>query len=64
MTTEITIRNEPAYAHDYEFIVARLCDGEFWFYGAYAEGWRADAVAHEVGGVIFHNVRIQGHKEA
>ena len=41
MTTEITIRNTPAWARNYEFIIARLCDGEFWFYDVYAEGWRA-----------------------
>ena len=63
MTTEIIIRNEPEYAHKYEFIVARLCEGEFWFYGAYADGFKAAAVAASEGGVVFHNVRIQGYKE-
>lgn len=30
------IKNIPAYAYDYNFIVARHVDGEFWFWGAYA----------------------------
>ncbi len=29
------IRNIPAYAYDYDFIVARLVDNQFWFWGAY-----------------------------
>ena len=63
MTTEITIRNMSENAHKYEFIVARLCEGEFWFYGAYRDANRANACAKEVDGVVFHNVRIQGYKE-
>jgi precorrin-4 methylase len=63
MTTEINILNMSENAHKYEFIVARLCEGDFWFYGAYKDGFRADAAAREVNGVVFHNVRIQGYKE-
>lgn len=40
------IKNIPAYAHDYDFIVARNIDGDFWFWGAYAtydEAVRASA---------------------
>lgn len=63
MTVTTTIQNCPDYASKYEFIVARLCEGEFWFYGAYADGFKAAAVAESEGGVVFHNVRIQGYKE-
>lgn len=64
MTTEIIIRNEPEYAHKYEFVVANLCEGEFWFYGAYRDGWKADQVASTLEcGHVFHNVKIQGYKE-
>lgn len=56
------IKNIPAYANDYEFIVAREVDGALWFYGAYADGFKADKVATEVGGVVVHNVRIQGKR--
>lgn len=58
----IKINNEPKYANDYEFIVARKVDNEYWFYGAYENGFKAEQVALEINGVIFHNVRIQGKK--
>ena len=54
--------NVPEYANHYEFIVVRLVDGAYWFWGAYADGFKAEQVALEVGGVIVHNVRIQGYK--
>ena len=57
---EININNKPAYADDYEFVVARKCDDEYWFWGAYSDGFKAEQAATEIGGVIFHNVRIQG----
>lgn len=57
----IKINNEPDYAKDYEFIVARYCEGEYWFYGAYENGFFAAQVAESIeNGIIFHNVRIQG----
>ena len=59
---EIIINNEPDYANDYEFIVARKCDGEYWFWGAYENGFKADQAATEINGVVFHNVRIQGKR--
>lgn len=57
MTTEINIRNMSANAYNYEFIVARFCEGDWWFYGAYNDGWKAEQVAVEVDGMVFHNVR-------
>jgi hypothetical protein len=64
MENIITINNKPNYAEDYEFIVARYVDGEYWFYGAYSDGFKADNVASEIGeAVVFHNVRIQGKKK-
>lgn len=62
MMTEIKINNEPEYAKDYEHIVARLVDGEYWFWGAYEDGFVADRAASEINGVVFHNVRIQGKR--
>ena len=44
----------------YEFIVVRNVDDENWFYGAYTDGFKATKVACEIGGVVIHNVRIQG----
>ena len=58
----MNINNKPAYADDYEFIVARKVDDEFWFWCAYENGFKADKVANEIGGVVFHNVRIQGKR--
>ena len=62
MKERIIIHNKPDYADDYEFVVARERDNEYWFWGAYEDGFRADKAASEIGGVVFHNVRIQGKK--
>ena len=62
MKERIIIHNKPDYADDYEFVVARKHDNEYWFYGAYKDGFKADKVASEIDGVIFHNVRIQGKR--
>ena len=56
MTTEINIRNMSANAHSYEFIVARFCEGDWWFYGAYTNGGKSEQVAIEVYGMVVHNV--------
>ena len=57
------INNKPVYADDCEYIVAREIDGEYWFWGAYNNGFKAEQVALEIDGTIFHNVRIQGYKK-
>ena len=54
--------NVPENAKKYEFIVARECGDCLWFYGAYKDGFKADQVAYEIGGVVVHNVRIQGYQ--
>lgn len=56
------INNLPEYANHYEFIVAHEFDGEWWFWGAFRDGFRAYAAAEEIDGVVFHNVRIQGYQ--
>ena len=53
--------NAPEYASHYEFVVAREIDGDFWFWGAYSDGFKAEQAALEIGGIIVHNVRIQGY---
>ena len=58
----INIQNAPAYAWDYEFIVVRQINDDYWFYGAYEDGFKASQVACEIHGLIVHNVRIQGKK--
>lgn len=58
----LNLINAPDYASDYEFVVARPIDDALWFWGAFADGFKAEQVALEVGGVIIHNVRIQGKR--
>lgn len=58
----MNLMNMPEYANDYEFVVAREIDGDFWFWGAYENGFKADQIAHEIGGVVIHDVRIQGKR--
>ena len=63
MTRQIKIHNMPDYAKDYEFLVVRVVNGEYWFYGAYTNGFLADNIAVEIkNGVVVHNVRIQGRQ--
>ena len=54
----LNLINAPEYADHYEFVVAREIDNDLWFWGAYADGFKADKVAREIGGIIIHNVRI------
>ena len=58
----LNLINAPEYAYHYEFVVARQVDDELWFWGAYSDGFKAEKAAREIGGFIFHNVRIQGYK--
>lgn len=51
--TKTVINNLPAYAYNYRYVVAMLIDGEYWFWGAYNEGSRAEEVAMEEDGEIF-----------
>ena len=53
---EIKVYNKPAYADDYEFIVVRLNDGEFWFWGAWDTEAEAQKVAKEIDGAVFRNI--------
>ena len=58
----MNLMNMPEYADHYEFVVAREVDGDYWFWGAYENGFKADKIACEIGGVVIHNVRIQGKR--
>lgn len=58
----LNILNMPEYANDYEFVVVRKIDDYFWFWGAYAEGYKAERIARDIDGLIVHNVRIQGKR--
>lgn len=53
----IQIYNRPDYAKNYEYFVAKLVDGKFYFWGAFNEKERAEKTAAAVDGVVFHNVK-------
>ena len=58
----LNVLNAPADAFDYEFVVARYVAGDLWFWGKYTDGFKAQQAAMEIGGLIIHNVRIQGKR--
>ena len=47
------IKNLPAYAENYKYVVARKVDGEWWFWGAYNVFQRASSDAWKIGGEVF-----------
>lgn len=51
------INNLPDYALQEEFIVARECDCELWFFGAYENAATAYRVADEIRGMVFQNLK-------
>lgn len=46
------IRNLPENYTDYPFLVVRIVDGEFWYYGADHNFTRATEVANMIGGIV------------
>lgn len=54
------IRNMPAEAAYYEFVVAIPNADHYTFIGMYADGHKAEKLALEYGGIVIHNVRVQG----
>lgn len=57
------IRNMPAEAANYEFVVAIPNVDHYTFIGMYADGHIAAKTALEYGGIVIHNVRIQGYQK-
>lgn len=49
------INNLPIYAKGYKYIVARWCDDELWFYGAWDDENKAEKAAKEVSGKVIKN---------
>ena len=56
------IRNMPAEAAYYEFVVVVPNADHYTFIGMYADGNIAEKTALEYGGTVIHNVRIQGYQ--
>ena len=57
------IKNMPAEASNYEFVVAIPNADHYTFMGMYADGHIAAKAALEYGGIVIHNVRIQGYQK-
>jgi len=56
------IRNMPAEAAYYEFVVAIPNADHYTFLGMYVDGHEAEKAALEFGGIVIHNVRIHGYQ--
>lgn len=56
------IRNMPTEAANYEFVVAIPNADHYTFIGMYTDGYEAERTALEYGGIVIHNVRIQGYQ--
>ena len=56
------IRNMPAEAAYYEFVVVIPNADHYTFIGMYADGHKAEKTALEYGGIVIHNVRIHGYQ--
>ena len=54
----MTIKNMPAYAAEYPYIVYTVSDDTAWFYGAYSTAEQADRVAAEISGGYTRNVSV------
>lgn len=52
------IKNLPDYARNYRYIVVRLVDDDFWFYGAY----NAEFKAIEVRNGLYDSYIIYNHE--
>ena len=52
----VKVQNVASYAKDYKYIVAKRVNGELWFWGAWNDKNKANAVALELGnGVVVKN---------
>ena len=49
------IKNFPADANEYKYIIARLFDDEYWYYSATNDEELAKTIAHDCYGRIFYN---------
>lgn len=52
------VNNVPGYAYDHKYVVARLCDGEYWFWGAWDDLKEAQRVAQEMDGIVVETALI------
>lgn len=58
MNFTVFVNNTHDYAKTCKYIIARYCDGEFWFYGADDDKDKAYAIAAEVNGMVFFNETV------
>lgn len=52
---KVKVNNVPDYAKGSNYWVTRICDGEFWFYGAWDDLESADHIAKIIGGIVVEN---------
>jgi hypothetical protein len=55
----MNVKNLSAYAHTCRYIVARECDGDLWFWGAWNDYDTAYRVSCEVGGIVITNPEVE-----
>ena len=51
----VEVKNCPKYVEQYDYIVARLVEGDLWFWGAYSDLDKATKAANEVKGIVVNN---------
>ena len=57
------ILNMPDDEYEYEFVVCRKIDNDYWYWGRYTDGFKAEQAAVEIGGIVIHNVKIAGKRK-
>lgn len=56
----IRVYNMPESAEYYDFIVVTITNGDFYFYSAHDCRAVADAIATNIGGIVFRSVVAKG----
>lgn len=51
----IPVNNIPDYARGLKYLVARWCEGEWWFWGAWNDRNKAEEIAQRINGKVFDN---------
>ena len=49
---DVEVKNSPKDHANYKYMVARLFDGELWYYGVFNELYRAREARDEIDGII------------
>ena len=52
---KVKVNNVPDYAKESCYWVARKCDGEYWFWGAWEDRESAEHIAMIINGIVVEN---------